>query len=416
VDPSVFRTELARNDTAGGALGCNAELVRTLYDLLFRVDLGRHDLSGELDELEAKHRDAVYAELIFILSHLHFAPDEAKRHWQRIATHRSSMEQRTGGPVDLRVALVSYFLEVDPKLQNPKIIELRLFQQTEAAAYRDELTGLCNFRLFQEHLSREINRCARYSSPLSLVMIDVDDFKEYNDRNGHLAGNEALSTVAKLLTDTLRKVDIAARYGGEEFALVLPSTEKTGAYQVAERARALIAGHHFSDGRSPSDRRLTVSMGVATCPADATRAEDLLRSADRALYVAKARGKNQIYLHDENSRSYRRINAELDGECCVVTAEHHSLTTLNISERGILFRVGRYIALGSLVTVTLVLAELQKEIVASGRVVRLEEKPGGGFDAAIRILDIDTSDRFVLTQYIERLSRREPIGEAWTSA
>jgi diguanylate cyclase (GGDEF)-like protein len=148
-------------------------------------------------------------------------------------------------PVDVRVALVSYFLDVVPKLRNPKVIELHLLEQTQASTYRDELTGLCNFRLFKEHLDREIYRGGRFGTALSLLMIDVDEFKTYNDHNGHEAGNEALATIASLIAKGLRKVDVAARFGGEDFTLILPSTGESDALKVAERARLAIENEVF---------------------------------------------------------------------------------------------------------------------------------------------------------------------------
>jgi diguanylate cyclase (GGDEF)-like protein len=269
---------------------------------------------------------------------------------------------------------------------------------------RDELTGLCNFRLFREHLARELEHAERYGSPLSLVMVDIDDFKNYNDTNGHEAGNEVLSTMARLLAETLRRSDIPARYGGEEFVLVLPETSKTNAELVAERARYVIEQHPFPHRERQPGGALTASMGIATYPADGTDARALVRHADQAMYVAKARGKNQVYLYGEDRRSFGRIRAELDGKFCVLEPDFHSLTTVNISEQGLLFIVENELPLGSLIDVRLLLPDGDREIATSGRVVRVEEKEGGRFQAAIRILEIGARDRSVLAEYIQRSS------------
>ena len=304
----------------GEAPAWNPELAESLFDLLYRADPGSPGLGSALRDLEQRHGGAVYSELIYILSHLRFEPEEARRCWLEIGAHRDSMEKRLGSRPDLRVALVSYFVEVSRKLRNPKIIELKLFEQTQASVYRDELTGLCNYRYFREHLAREIQRCERYGSPLSLVMVDIDNFKTYNDRNGHETGNQALVAIARLLSESLRKIDATARYGGEEFALILPSTSKTGAGQVAERAREKIEKHPFPGEEGQPGGRLTVSMGVATCPADAREIESLVRCADGALYAAKSHGRNQVQLYGENRRSYRRISAALNGKFCLLAA------------------------------------------------------------------------------------------------
>ena len=378
----------------------NPEIAERLYDLLYRAEMGSPQLAPELAELQRQYGDGVYSELIHLLSHLRFEADEARRTWQEIVAHRESMEKRLGKPMDLRVALVSYFVEVNRKLKNPKIIELKLFEQTQASVFRDELTGLSNFRYFREYLAREIQRGERYNPPLSLVMVDIDNFKIYNDRNGHETGNQALSAMARLLSDSLRKIDITARYGGEEFAMVLPSTSKTGAFHVAERARGKIQSHPFPGAEGQPGGRLTVSMGVATFPADAREAGALVRCADGALYAAKSLGRNQVQLYGENRRSYRRIRASLNGKFCLLAAEYHALTTVNVSEGGMLFLVNRRLALGSLIDISVVLPGTDREIAASGRVVRVEEKGPGEFEAALRIIDMPTRDQILLSAYV----------------
>ncbi|MHC4992838.1 MAG: PilZ domain-containing protein, partial [Planctomycetota bacterium] len=142
----------------------------------------------------------------------------------------------------------------------------------------------------------------------------------------------------------------------------------------------------------------------ATYPADGTVARALVRHADQAMYVAKARGKNQVYLYGEDRRSFGRIRAELDGKFCVLEPDFHSLTTVNISEQGLLFIVENELPLGSLIDVRLLLPDGDREIATSGRVVRVEEKEGGRFQAAIRILEIGARDRSVLAEYIQRSS------------
>jgi len=390
----------AGDEHASPAPEWNPEIAESLFGLLYRAELGNSGLHRELREMEREHGDSVYSELIYLLSHLRFEAAEARQYWGEIVAHRDSMEKRLGKPLDLRVALVSYFVEVNRKLKNPKIIELKLFEQTQASVYRDELTGLSNFRFFRECLTREIQRGERDNSPLSLVMVDIDNFKAYNDQNGHEAGNQALVSIARLLADSLRKIDVTARYGGEEFALILPSTSKTGAGQVAERARERIEKHAFPGEETQPAGRLTVSMGVATCPADAREAGGLVRCADGALYVAKSHGRNQIQLYGENRRSYRRISAALNGKFCLLAAEYHPLSTVDVSEGGILFLVDRKLALGTLIDISLMLPDSGREIAASGRVVRVEEKAPGKFTAALRIIDMPTRDQILLSGYI----------------
>jgi two-component system, cell cycle response regulator len=164
----------------------------------------------------------------------------------------------------------------------------------EALATTDSVTALLNRRALVDRLLHEMERARRYATPLALLMVDLDHFKDINDTHGHLVGDEALREVARLLQSAVRNVDIVARYGGEEFAIVLPETSNEGAVAFAERVRERVAEHVFANERLPS-LRLTVSVGVASVPAaDIESVEDFFARSDEALYRAKAGGRNQV--------------------------------------------------------------------------------------------------------------------------
>jgi two-component system, cell cycle response regulator len=163
----------------------------------------------------------------------------------------------------------------------------------EEMSRTDALTGLFNRRHFMDLLASELARSVRYGPALSLLMVDVDHFKKLNDEYGHLEGDRALLTVARVMGGLLRQCDYAARYGGEEFALLLPQTDQAGAGVVAERCRQAIAEADL--GLADGKRRITVSVGVASYPRPGIRKpDDLLRLADEALYDAKAAGRNCV--------------------------------------------------------------------------------------------------------------------------
>lgn len=153
----------------------------------------------------------------------------------------------------------------------------------------DVLTGLANRRGFDERIREEVARSERYGHPLSLLMIDIDDFKRVNDASGHAAGDEALRTVASQIEKSIRSIDTAARYGGEEFAVILPETAIAGAAVVAERIRGRVAG-------VVSPHPLTVSIGVAELTRSGEAPFELVNRADAALYRAKVAGKNRLDL------------------------------------------------------------------------------------------------------------------------
>jgi diguanylate cyclase (GGDEF)-like protein len=165
-------------------------------------------------------------------------------------------------------------------------------------AVTDGLTGLYNHRHLHERLTLEVERSQRSGLPLSLLMLDVDHFKQFNDTFGHPAGDEVLRQLARVLTDTRRANDVVARYGGEEFAVILVDTAKFTAAKVAERVRERIAAHDFSEAAQKASK-ISVSIGVATFPEDGTDAEGLVRSADTALYAAKRAGRNRVVLYTE---------------------------------------------------------------------------------------------------------------------
>jgi len=159
----------------------------------------------------------------------------------------------------------------------------------------DTLTGIANRRRFDDVLEREWRRCRRAGMPLSLLMIDVDHFKPYNDQFGHQQGDECLRQVARLLVDSLgRPGDLVARYGGEEFLCLLPDTGLAGALVVANKLTAAIRHADIHHPRSPAGARLTISIGAATAKELSGEPEALMAFADKLLYAAKAAGRNQV--------------------------------------------------------------------------------------------------------------------------
>lgn len=179
--------------------------------------------------------------------------------------------------------------------------ELRLANaKLEELSTHDPLTGLFNRRAIDTHLHQEIAACRREGQALSVAMIDIDHFKRYNDRAGHLAGDECLRRVAQLLHDAcLRPRDMAGRYGGEEFALILPLTPLSGAMTYARGLLRALAQMQLAHPDSPLGPYLTLSGGLTTCvPDDSTTAEGLLLRADDALYQAKAKGRNRFFSYE----------------------------------------------------------------------------------------------------------------------
>lgn len=163
----------------------------------------------------------------------------------------------------------------------------------------DGLTDIYNHRYFHEELEHELERAERYNIEISLLMIDIDDFKIYNDTYGHMAGDQVLKKMARIFLEVVRKVDVVARYGGEEFGVILPQTTKAEAATMARRIRALVEQIKFPDKGGNLNVRISISAGIATYPADAKGKNELIATADEALYGAKKQGKNRICLFNE---------------------------------------------------------------------------------------------------------------------
>jgi diguanylate cyclase (GGDEF)-like protein len=171
-----------------------------------------------------------------------------------------------------------------------------LYKKLEVESITDGLTGIYNYRFLIRSIRLEMKRASRFDYPFSFLMIDVDNLKEYNDRNGHLSGSRALRDIARVITQSCREIDLVAKYGGDEFALLLPQTALEGAFQLGRRMLKAIWRFKF-DGVTPG--LLTCSVGIAIFPGDARTVETLIERADAALYLAKSRGKNGIMSYTE---------------------------------------------------------------------------------------------------------------------
>jgi diguanylate cyclase (GGDEF)-like protein len=168
---------------------------------------------------------------------------------------------------------------------------LRLAESVEKLAVTDDLTQIYNYRFLKTALRREIKRAGRFRQELSIIMIDVDNLKGYNDRHGHLRGSFLLREMAGLLSEQVRSWDLVAKYGGDEFTVILPQTGLEGTLIAAERLRSAVQEHTFPLAQPG---QITISLGVATFPTDGDSTTSLIQAADRALYLAKQHGRNRV--------------------------------------------------------------------------------------------------------------------------
>lgn len=313
--------------------------LKALIDLL-QGDLSRTTLdSEEWKQLEKNFGENIYAEILYFLTQMEFDPLEAREHWYKTFEHRKNLSQILGRDVGLRVALCDYFTNLHPKLKNHVFVEVQLFLQKERSALVDELTGLYNRRFFNQVIQREIEHAKRFDQPFSLLMLDVDHFKSYNDMFGHQAGDRALMELAEVLKRTARAIDHVVRYGGEEFALILPRVDKTQALMAGERHRRAVEIHPFPDQEKLPSGNLTVTIGVATCPNDALDALDLIQRSDEALYKGKETGRNRVISLKPDKRRHPRYALTIEMMFRMREAAERSFlkgTTQDISMGGML--------------------------------------------------------------------------------
>jgi len=178
-----------------------------------------------------------------------------------------------------------------------KVKELeKAHKKLRQLAITDGLTGLYNFRYFKDQLAGELNRARRHKLNVSVIILDIDYFKHYNDTHGHPAGNVVLTTIADLLKKNIRNIDVAARYGGEEFSIILIESDRKAAGVVAYKIKKLVEDYPFQYQETQPNGNLTISMGVATFPDDGFDSDELVKSADQRLYRAKQSGRNLVVL------------------------------------------------------------------------------------------------------------------------
>ncbi|MET0102994.1 MAG: sensor domain-containing diguanylate cyclase [Sedimenticola sp.] len=279
-------------------------LIENQTDLVVKVDLeGRFQfVSQTYCETFGKSQDELLGNQFMPLVHEDDRKSTAKAMEALYSPpHKAYMEQRAMtkdgwrwfGWMDTAVLddsqNVIAIIGVGRDITDKKQAEFRL----EKLATYDSLTGLFNRQALEVRLEKEVDRASRYAHPLSILMLDIDHFKEINDAYGHQVGDEILRDCSALLNDLIRKTDYAGRYGGDETIVVLPETSSSQAVELAERLRTRIADERFTTVEN-EPLNITVSLGVATYPDNASQQKELMRAADDAMYKAKESGRNRV--------------------------------------------------------------------------------------------------------------------------
>ncbi len=366
------------------------------------------DVAGELSKAGVAPEDIAanigageqaYVDGLYMLTRMRFTPADAKCYWEEIVKHHEWLSGIIGRDIGLRVAVCDYFTNLHPKMRDPIIVEVQVLLQKEQGALVDELTGLYNRRYFNDAIAREVERYKRFGQRFSLVMLDVDHFKRFNDTYGHSAGDDALRTVADALKNTARSFDHVVRYGGEEFALILPHTDSEQAYAAAERLRKAIACTPVTV--NGQDVHIAASLGTATFPEDAINGRDLVNRADEALYEAKET-RNRTCTFMEKNRRFPRAPLDLLVSCSGQACDGSIIRVLNISFGGMFCESTQPLLPGTSLEISLAKQGPGEPIRLRARVVRLErEDETGSYGVALAFDMQSHEERRALVRLVE---------------
>jgi diguanylate cyclase (GGDEF)-like protein len=357
-------------------------------------------LIEELHGLIAKEGKEVYTFIFQILTNLDLHPDEAEKHWQKILIHCKDLSTAMGREVNLRTVVCDYFCSINKSLHNVKIIEIHLFEKAARSSTFDNLTGLLNRNAFFEKLTREISRAKRHDSNLTLLFLDLDDFKNINDTLGHLAGDEILKKVSQLIMNAKRSEDIAARYGGEEITILMPETSKADGWLIGERIRKIIEATAID--YEEKSVKMTLSGGLASFPIDAGDYLTLLKNADLAMYRAKSFGKNNISFFSMDKRKNVRVeyNTSIEiQELGIHEKPVATATTKSLSIGGILLVSQNPFDIGAKIQINIVLNSAAPLLII-GTVIRSEEMESGNYEISVAFLDSDKMLKNEISSYL----------------
>lgn len=246
--------------------------------------------TGRILRLKKKQGQRFYSELLFSITNEYYPYEEGELIWNEIMDHRRVLQERLGRNPGIVVTALDYLMNIRMDIPSAEIIAEPKMQAIARIAMKDELTGLFARAAFNSKLRHELRRHQRYNNAVSLILMDIDDFKRINDTQGHRRGDLALTRIGRFIRHVVRDVDIPCRYGGEEFGVILPQTEIHDAVEIAQRLSRGVAAEF------KHDLGLTVSIGVANCPMHACSPGPLIDAADNALYRAKKEGKDRIAL------------------------------------------------------------------------------------------------------------------------
>ena len=337
-------------------------------------------LVEKITALHSTHGTPVYQSFFKILTGIDIPQEKGAEHWHKVLEHRQEMMQLLDRNIDITTALSDYLQTTTHFLYRPRLIEAGFYETIVNESIHDKLTGLFNRPYFDEAYNQQISLAHRYQDDFTILFLDIDNFKEINDTYGHLAGDEVLRRLGKIINQQRRDSDVAARYGGEEFVLLLTHTDNISGFIFAERLRQAVekAIIFFHD----QSITFTISGGIASFPFNSQKPEQILQLSDNAVYLSKGAGKNKISHFKKEKRRYLRVKIHqpiLAKELDFNNSQAFSGTSKDICVGGILFENDAPLPLGALIKVKVPVSE-GPPVMLIGTVVRIETHENGLYD------------------------------------
>jgi diguanylate cyclase (GGDEF)-like protein len=243
---------------------------------------------NRLEDLKKSRGLSFFSDLLYSITHQYFPPEVAEDLWTEVMRHKYELSTVLGRNVRIAVAALDYLSNITDNMCYATLVGEGHIKEIVGLSLRDGLTGLFNHTYCYQQIDLEVRRYVRYGALISLMLIDIVDFKEVNDTYGHREGDRILAAMGRILMRVARDSDICCRYGGEEFAVILPLTDVHEAGVIANRLKMELAE------RLPDGRTVTVSIGVTSCGKKTGTYRDLVEKADAALYHVKRSGKNRV--------------------------------------------------------------------------------------------------------------------------
>jgi diguanylate cyclase (GGDEF)-like protein len=245
-----------------------------------------------------------YYSITDFLVGLKLDPNDAGLFLNRLENHKDGLEKDLGRDIGSEVAALDYFKNIVSMLQNPKIIEGDVFDKLISKTREDFKTGCYNVQYFKEIFESEAGRALRYKTCMSVILLDIDDFKKINDNYGHATADIILNDFVSSLNSNLRTEDVLARFGGDEFIILLPQIDAAGAVLTAERLKNKLIEFFCEKKYDGIKIETSFSGGIAVFPQDAHTYDEIIKCADKTLYSAKRQGKNMVLYIKNNKKKY----------------------------------------------------------------------------------------------------------------